>query len=598
MTVSEWADKYRILDRKVSPEPGPWHTSRVPYTKEPMDSFVDPSIEKIVLVWGTQSAKTSVIENCAAYAISEDPGPMMAVYPNDDLARFISENRFKPIFGSTENIKEKWNQRRSSKDEIQFEDMIFSFAGSNSPADLSSKPTRYLFMDETDKYPSSSSIEANPIKLATERTKNFHDKKIIMASTPTVKWKHIWQELERADILKRFYVPCPHCGHYQTLKFNIDGNKKGGIHWIGGSGADPNVVRETAWYSCEDCGGVIRDQDKMEMLDLGEWRNEKDIPDYLARSVAYHLNSIYSPWVTFGDVAHEFLTTHKDPENFQNFINSWLAEPWEDKAVSFKAEVVLERQDDHGFEEVPKDAVFLTMGVDVQKDHFFWVVRAWGTKLTSWLVAHGRSETWAEIETLINQTWTNPQGDQYIVWKCCIDAGYNADEVYDFCTFIPHALPTKGASHPMRTPYTRAKVEKDLNRWQGLTLYTHDSNYWKDFVSGRVRKENGEGAWMVYRATDENLPFLKEYANQICGEQKVRKKSSKGGSVEVWEKIGSHADNHYLDAEVNAALAAELSNVRWIRKDEPTEEQRHNESTQKKNSWLNGGGNPRDGKRW
>lgn len=361
MTVSEWADKRRILDRRVSPEPGPWRTSRVPYTKEPMDTFNDPTIEEIILVWGTQSGKTSVIENCLSYAIAEDPGPMLAVYPSDDIAEHISENRFKPIFESVEQIKAKWNPRMSKKLEIQFSDMYFALTGSNSPANLSSKPIRYLGMDETDKFPSSSSIEANPISLATERTKNFLDRKHILSSTPTVKWKHIWQKLENADILKLFYVPCPHCSHYQVLKFKANGDEKGGIRWKGGSSADPNFVRETAWYSCESCEGMIHNHEKMEMLLAGEWRNEKETPPYLARSIAFHLNSINSPWVSFGDVAHKFLTTYKDPENFQNFINSWLAEPWEDKAVSMKSDIVLDRQADHEFGEVPASALWASM---------------------------------------------------------------------------------------------------------------------------------------------------------------------------------------------------------------------------------------------
>jgi Bacteriophage tail assembly protein len=589
MSVSEWADKFRVIDRRISPEPGPWRTSRVPYTREPMDAFTDPTIERITLVWGTQSGKTSVIENCLAYAITEDPAPMLAVYPSDELAKHISKNRFEPILESTEKIAAKWDRRRSKELEIQFSDMYFALSGSNSPGNLASRPIRYLAMDETDKFPSASGIEANPIQLAEERTKNFLDRKILLTSTPTVKWKHIWRELEGADILKRFYVPCPRCGHYQTLRFSSEGNKKGGIRWEGGSDADPKQVRETAWYSCEACDGVIQNHEKHWMLAAGEWRNEKEAPLYLARSIAFHLNSIYSPWVTFGDMAFKFLTTFKEPEKFQNFINSWLAEPWENKSVTMKSDIILERQADHCFGEVPDGAVFLTMGVDVQLDHFYWSVRAWGEKITSWGVAHGRCDTWSELEDLMRQVWTSRTGGQYIIYKVCIDSGYRTDEVYDFCTSNPIAIPTKGASHPMTSPYSIARIDKNLGKYMGLQLIIHDSNFWKDFISGRMRKENGPGSWMVYQSDDENIPFLRIYANQICSEQKVRKKNSKGAVVEVWEKIGSHADNHYLDTEVNAALAAELLGIRWYRSEPAPTAPTKNEPTQKNSNWASGG---------
>ncbi len=597
MTVSQWADKERILDRSVSPEPGPWRTDRVPYTKEPMDAFTDPAIEKIVLIWGTQSAKTSVIENCVGYLISEDPGPTMAVYPSADLAEHISEQRFSPMFRSTKQIREKWLEGKSKKLEVQFSDMYFALVGSNSPSQLAARPIRYLLMDETDKFPVNSGSEANPLKLATERTKNFHDRKIIEASTPTTREKHIWKELEGADILKRYYVPCPHCSAYQTLKFSMNAKEvKGGVKWLGGKDADPNVVRENSWYECEKCGKAIRDRDKQEMLDKGQWRDEKETPPYLARSVAYHLNSIYSPWVTFGDVAHEFLKTRNDPSEFQNFINSWLAEPWEEKAVSFKSDSVLLRQADHEFGEVPEEAAFLTMGVDVQMDHFFWVVRAWAEGLTSWNISHGRCETWGEVEEILYQTWSSKNGAQYVVAQACIDAGFRTDDVYQFCTTNPIALPTKGASNPMRAPYSRTKVDKSFFKNAGLELLMQDHNYWKDFISGRVNRENGRGSWMVYKGTDETLPFLRDYADQICAEQKVHRKNSKGATVTVWTPIGSNTPNHYLDCEVNAALAAEVAGVRFLRKNdveaEPIKEEK------KPNNWLGNSGGFGAGKGW
>jgi phage terminase large subunit GpA-like protein len=37
LTVSEWADQYRMLSSKASAEPGPWRTGRTPYLREPMD---------------------------------------------------------------------------------------------------------------------------------------------------------------------------------------------------------------------------------------------------------------------------------------------------------------------------------------------------------------------------------------------------------------------------------------------------------------------------------------------------------------------------------------------------------------------------------
>ena len=37
LTVSEWADRHRMLSSKSSSEPGRWRTARTPYLKDIMD---------------------------------------------------------------------------------------------------------------------------------------------------------------------------------------------------------------------------------------------------------------------------------------------------------------------------------------------------------------------------------------------------------------------------------------------------------------------------------------------------------------------------------------------------------------------------------
>jgi phage terminase large subunit GpA-like protein len=49
LTISEWADQYRILSTRASAEPGPWRTDRTPFIKEIMDCLSPSSnIERVV----------------------------------------------------------------------------------------------------------------------------------------------------------------------------------------------------------------------------------------------------------------------------------------------------------------------------------------------------------------------------------------------------------------------------------------------------------------------------------------------------------------------------------------------------------------------
>ena len=105
-------------------------------------------------------------------------------------------------------------------------------------------------------------------------------------------------------------------------------------------------------------------------------------------------------------------------------------------------------------------------------------------------------------------------------------------------------------------------------------------------ISARIKRPNGIGSWMVYQGCDRN------YAEQICAEEKILMIKN-GKETEEWQKKSAHIDNHYLDCEVYAALAADLLNVRYLSKEAVEAEQK--QETQKKqaaqpaSNWLSNG---------
>jgi phage terminase large subunit GpA-like protein len=403
-------------------------------------------------------------------------------------------------------------------------------------------------MDEIDKYPISAGKEADPRSLARERTKTFpYNKKIFQTSTPTRKSGPIWQEWENADCQMKYFVPCPHCGHGQTFRFKQ-------IKWPE-TAKTPEAAQATAYYECEQCHGIITDGHKPAMLKAGKW---EAIKKNGTRKTAFHINAIYSPWVRFGDVAYEFLKSKDYPELLMNFINSWLAEPWENTEVKMNSDKVLERQSEYEEHIVPDGTLLITAGVDVQKDHFYFTIRAWGLSMTSWNIAHGRAETWDDIERIINCPFVDNRGNSYQVNLCAVDSGDRTDEVYDFIVINQEwAVPVKGSSNPLLSRYKISTIDKSESKAHGMRLYIVDGQQYKDMIAGRMNRPNGPGSWMVYKDCD------REYAEQICAEEKVIEKKA-GREIEVWRPKGSHAANHYLDAEVYAALAADLLQVRYL----------------------------------
>lgn len=402
ITVSEWAENYRVLDSKTSALPGPWRNEKTPYLKEIMDELINYDTERIIFVKPTQVGGTEALQNMLGYVIQQDPSPTMIVYPTDILAKSISENRLEPMIMATRTLKSLYNKNESSQLELQFDGMYLSLAGSNSPSSLASKAIKYLFLDEVDKYPGSSKKESDPISLAMERTKTFRNRKIYMTSTPTLATGHIWKALMDADIEKHYFIPCPHCGSMIELTFQ-------NLKFPSGDDLSNQDRADMAVYQCQECGGDITDQDKEQMLRYGEWKTVRENSKY-NRKVGFWINTLYSPFVRFSEIVKEFLDSKDDPDKLQNFTNSWLAEPWEDTKLKTSADTVLERQTERPEFTAPSWTKFLTAGVDVQETSLYWTIRAWGSYITSQNIAHGQALSFQDIEQIMNTPYFTEDG--------------------------------------------------------------------------------------------------------------------------------------------------------------------------------------------
>ena len=293
-------------------------------------------------------------------------------------------------------------------------------------------------------------------------------------------------------------------------------------------------------------------------LKKGEWRTvrqKKDTP----QSVAFWMNTLYSPFVRFSTIAREFLKSKDDPEKFQNFVNSWLAEPWEDTHLKTDADLVRERQTDLDEFTVPSWAKIITAGVDVQETSLYYSIRAWGDFLTSQLITRGQALSFEEIDRVMNLEYRKEDGTAMIVQLCLVDSGDQTDDVYDFC--MEHsewALPVKGSSHAQLSHYKLSKINKEGSSAYGMTLVLVDGGKYKDMIAGRMQKSNGKGSWMVFNGIDD------EYCEQVTAEEKVNVKGPGGEVKQVWRPKHSHADNHYLDSEVYSMTAADILGVRSL----------------------------------
>ena len=264
--TSQWADENRDLPPGVA-ESGRWRTDRVPYAREPMDTIGDRTTPEVALWWGTQMSKTeSGIVNPILEKIHRDPIPAMIVQPTENRVKDFMKDKLNPAIRATPAVADIISD--DTLYEKEYGDVRLTLGWANSASSLSSRAIGFLGMDEIDKYPDDVDGEGDPISLAKERTITYPDSTTVYASTCSLAGKSKIEKLYNRSDQRKYWIPCPHCGKDQILKF-------GNIIW--GKDEEGNHLPETALYHCEHCGASITDGQKLVALKKGRWIAEKTV---------------------------------------------------------------------------------------------------------------------------------------------------------------------------------------------------------------------------------------------------------------------------------------------------------------------------------
>ena len=447
MTVTEWADAHRRLPTKGAGEPGPWRTSRVPYSREIMDCLTaDSPVKRVVFMKSVQSAGTEIGNNWVGWFVDTQKAPMMIVQPTLDMAERWSKQRLSSMIEDCPSLRDKIAPARSRDSGNttllkEWPGGVLVVSGANSGASLRSMPASCVFLDEIDAYPQELEGEGDPIKLAEARTTTFPRRKTLLVSTPTIESLSRINKEWLASDQRRYNVPCPHCGAFQPLVWD-------NLRW-------PKGQPDLAVYHCADCGAGIEEHHKTQMLAAGRW-----IATHPDRSAAgFHINGLYTPaglGVTWAEMAAEWLESCKDPARQKTFINLRLGEVVADPNEKIDADDLSSRAGQYKPREIPPGCLILTAAVDVQKDRFAFLVLGHGRAGRQWLIdyveipAEPTSDAgWERVEKFLRQPFINNRGVSMRIAMSAIDSGYLTDHVLAYTRLRRSSvIAVKGASTP------------------------------------------------------------------------------------------------------------------------------------------------------
>jgi terminase, large subunit len=569
----QWVERDIEFTTRVSPIKGPVRTDMVPYIRFPLEAFADPSIRRITLCWAAQTTKTTVAALMLCYSIAHDPGNALFVRPSLTAAKAFSEGKLVPIINANPALaRHKTDDRYDfQKTQLQLDNMTVYIRGAN-PNQLSAESCKNIFLDETDKFEfyHENKAEADLVSLAFERLKFYRNSKGFMSSTPTLPTGIIWRNLQEGS-MSLYEVPCPACGAFFPIEWeNVKWPKEVDSY---------TEIRNNTWIECPSCKGRIIERDKFELTLNGVWvpRNKEE-----TEHISLRLPELYSPVTKWGELAVKFLKANEQAKigflgPLHNFINSSLAVTWNPEENRARGDVEIRALRDNRPAGQPPDsgAMGITFGIDTQDLGFWFVLRAFGKDLESWLILEDYAEDAGVILRLLSESYGGLR-PCFGLWD---SGGHRTSEVYDICRGLKHCRPSKGM-RSMNRPWRLEKQDQYPDGKPipgGLNLALINTTYFKDLVAAKIALgPEAAGAFHLHREPTQ------AYFQHMTAEYR----NDKG----VWV-CPTHKRNDLWDCEVMAHAAADMIGLRYWKAQDETKEPKKAQAPRQdagQDKWIGG----------
>lgn len=523
-----------------------------------MLAVTDPRVRKITVMGPTQLLKTELINNIVGYFMHQDPAPVIVMQPTGKMAEAWSKDRLDKMLRDTPALKSLVGERRSKEGDNTILHKSFpgghiTVVGSNSPSDLAMRPVRITLRDEVDKYPRSAGNEGDPSKLIQERSATFWNALDVGVCSPTVQGDSaIEAEYELSD-KRAFHGKCPFCKELEELRWEQ-------VRW---SEENPE---QSAHYVCSKCDRPWVETDRLNAISKGEYVATAPF----AGHAGFKVNKIASPWEGLNVLVKKWLESQNSPEKLKTFVNTQLAETWQERGEVPEFKRLYERRESWKLNQLQSGIVFLTAGADVQKDRIEVEIVGWGRDKQSWSVDYrvimGDTATeppWLELDKIQNETWRTDSNQDLQLRMLAVDSGYNTTHVYNWVKkkSADRVRAIKGSDHlqmtfgqPKDVDIARdgSKLKRACKVWPvGVSVIKSEFYSWL--------KLDGAGDDGKYLPGFCHYPqFEEEFFKRVCSEQLVEKKVN-GRTVNRWVKI--HERNEPLDCRIYARAAAAMFGI-------------------------------------
>jgi phage terminase large subunit GpA-like protein len=503
LTVSEWADAHRHLPEASAAKGARWSNATAPYLVGIMDTTLEPGVQTLGVMKASQTGVSECVNNAIGYFIEHRPSPMLLVHPTTGAAEAFSKERLGDMIGSTPALRRRVSDKRlPSADERpestltlkMFPGGFLALGGANSPNTFARWAVRLAIGDDVDRFPAvvgrEGNIEGDPADLLRNRTLSFHDGLTIFVSTPTVKGGRIDSLFARSD-QRRWVVACSACGHAAWVTWSDRDH-----WWVRWDQEDANTAR----LQCPHCEASIPESARAAWVASGRWHPTAMPAD--PGAVGFHLPAMLSPFVTLNALVARWREAQsRGREALRTFVNTALAEPWEeeDRTIRLEPEGGFMSQRE-SYECIPNTGTVVDALFDVQDDRFEGLFVASGRRGEMWVIHHEvfhRDDgfdpydwkAWEKLYVAItNARFDHASGVKLPIHTVLIDSGFHTTNAYRFTRMSRfNIFATKGVKELQDGHLIKWSEDRESATRRGVPLLLVATDLCKQRIADRVR---------------------------------------------------------------------------------------------------------------
>lgn len=600
MRVDQCTDRFRKIPSEASANPGDFQVSTYEVARGPMLAVTEKGVTVITVCAATQMMKTTFLESVALWVMLVNPVPMIMVEPDENAVTDLSKTKIDGMIKATPRTK-KVLLGRQTVTRKSFMGGYIKLAWAGSEMMLAQNGVCITANDEIEKYPVLAGGDATG--LTEKRSSTFGGRrKNLRVCSPRFENGPIWKSWLAGD-MRRAFIRCPACDGDHVMRWKVDWKKPTELDCVIWD-KDPTTKAwdlDSARYVCpnRDCRHEFTELQRTDAIQRVQWRQTKPFtcceddpdggyqePEYNGswehlvdpgdgqhivsyatcrvcrkrkvpnRHASFHANGLYRP-TPLADFVAEFEKTIGNVEKTQDFVNSDLAEPWEEElTIDVTAEGLAARHEKYP-QEVPDRVAMLTCGVDTHDDRLEYEVVGWGRMGESWSIQYGvivgkpsDPATWRKLDEVIFRDWQGAHGVLHVIQATCIDSGgHQTNHVYrySFDRLKRRVWAVKGANEQGTTIAPIWPRSPSVQGNLQVPLYQVGTTLAKTVVMGNLSAEiPGPGFMHVPRGRD-----IEWYHGLLSEKQKTV------NGVKRWRPKYDKVRNEALDCRVYAYAALE-----------------------------------------